>query len=202
MTSTPIHLLVALPAEAKPLIRAFGLKRLQPDREAPRYVKGTLTLTLTGVGMEAAGSALASLHRQSEEHQCHWINLGVAGHTRLEPGTCLLADEITDSHTGERWRLNPIQDLPKTTIGPLRSVRVPETAFATTAGYDMESAAIARTLSEFGALTKLQVLKVISDNPGHPSRHITGRMVSELIERQLPTLESLIARLQTHAQTR
>lgn len=202
MTFTPIHLLVALPAEAKPLIRAFDLKRLQPDRDIPRYVKGTLTLTLTGVGTEAADSVVASLHRQSENHRRHWINLGIAGHARLEPGACLLADEITDSHTGEQWRLNPIQDLPETTIGPLRSVRTPETAFATTAGYDMESAAIARTLSEFGMLSKLQVLKVISDNPGHPSRHITGKMVSELIEWQLPTLESLIARLQTHAHTR
>jgi adenosylhomocysteine nucleosidase len=199
MTSTPIHLLVALPAEAKPLIRAFGLKRLPPDGEAPRYVKGALSLTLTGLGMEAAGSALASLYRQSEGHRRHWINLGIAGHARLEPGVCLLADEITDSHTGEQWRLNPIRDLPETTIGPLRSVREAETAFATTAGYDMESAAIARTLSKFGTLAKLQVLKVISDNPEHPSRHISGRMVSELIERQLPTLESLIARLQTHA---
>ncbi len=202
MSSLLIHLLVALPAEAKPLIRAFGLKRSQPDNSPPRYANGPLSLTLCGPGMEAAGTATASLHALHGDSGCHWINLGIAGHARLETGSCLLADAVTDGHTEEHWVLNPIRDLPEVTVGPLRCVRNPESLFANCAGYDMESAAIARTLSGIGALGRLQILKVISDNPDHPSCRINGRMVRELIERQLPTLKSLIGRLQTHAESR
>jgi hypothetical protein len=200
MSSPPIHLLVALPAEAKPLIRAFGLKRLQPAGSPPRYANGPLSLTLSGPGMEAAGNAMASLQGLHGDSGCHWINLGIAGHARLETGACLLADAVTDSNTGEQWTLNPIRDLPATTLGPLRCVASAEHRYALCAGYDMESAAIARSLCQRGRLARLQILKVISDNPGHPSGEISAKMVSNLIERQLPTLKTLIQRLQTHAE--
>lgn len=202
MTTVAIHLLVALPAEAKPLIRAFELKRLQPDAAFPRYGKGPLSLVVSGPGMEAAGGAAEFLRQLNDDSSSYWINLGIAGHTLLEPGDCLLAENVCDAHSGQQWSLRPVPDLPDTTIGPLRCVREAETAFATAAGYDMESAAIASTLSEFDALSRLHILKVISDNPNHPSRRINGRMVEMLIERHLPTLESLIIRLQAHAQAR
>jgi hypothetical protein len=202
MSAVAIHLLVALPAEAKPLIRAFGLKRQQPDAAFPRYVNGPLTLVISGPGKDAAGSAAAFLQRLNGEGPQHWINIGISGHAQLEPGACLLAEDVTDTQSGRQWRLCPMSDLADTIVGPLRCVGEAERAFPVAAGYDMESAAIASTLSEFGALSRLHILKIISDNPSHPSRGINGRMVSELIARHLPTLESLISRLQAHAQTR
>lgn len=195
----PIHLLVALPAEAKPLIRAFDLKRLQPDDSTPRYGRGSLTLALSGPGPQAADTAVRMLQRLHGDARCCWINLGIAGHAQLAAGACLLAEGVSDTLTGEYWALNPLRDLPATTIGPLRCVRETETEFGISAGYDMESAAIARALVGFGALSRLQILKVISDNPNQPNQRINGKMVNGLMEQHLPTLNTLIDRLQANA---
>jgi hypothetical protein len=202
MSSDSLNLLVALPAEAKPLIRAFDLKRLQPDGTFPRYGRGAFTLILSGPGQDAAGSAAADMHELSPDTHSHWINLGIAGHAWLRPGDCLLADSVQDATTGEHWRLTPMAGLPATDIGPIRCVPQAETRFAQSAGYDMESAAIARVLDGVDALSRLQVLKVVSDNPHNPSRRINAKMVGELIEGCLPTLDALMRRLQSHAQSR
>lgn len=202
MSDDNLYLLVALPAEAKPLIRAFGLKRLQPDGAFPRYGRGRITLVLSGPGRDAAGAAAAYTRGLRAESNTHWINLGIAGHARLRPGDCLLADSVRDATTGQHWMLSPTAGLPSTEIGPLHCVPQAETRFAQTAAYDMESAAIAQVLDEFNALSRLQVLKVVSDNPSNPSRRISAKMVGELIEECLPTLDALMRRLQSHAQTR
>jgi nucleoside phosphorylase len=201
MSSDRLNLLVALPAEAKPLIRAFDLKRLQPDGTFPCYGRGALTLVLSGPGRAAAGSAVAYMRDLSADSHSHWINLGIAGHARLRPGDCLLADSVLDATTGEHWLLTPMAGLPGVDVGPLRCVPHAETRYAQTAAYDMESAAIARVLDRVHALSRLQVLKVVSDNPHNPSRRINAKMVGELIEGCLPTLDALMRRLQSHAQS-
>jgi adenosylhomocysteine nucleosidase len=194
-----IHLLVALPAEAKPLIHAFNLRRLQPDGPFPRYVAGPLSLLLSGPGREAAGGAVEFSQQLTGDEQSHWINVGIAGHARLAPGSGLLADSVTDVRSGRCWPLLPPRDIAETTVGPLRCVAQAESRFAEVAGYDMESAAIAENLAESDALSRLQILKVISDNPDNPSQRINAKLVRELIESQLPHIAALISRLQVHA---
>jgi nucleoside phosphorylase len=199
MSTDALILLVALKAEAKPLIRAFGLRRKQPDGAFPRYVNGPLTLLLTGSGTQAAGKATQFSLELSATKPFNWINLGVAGHARLAPGSCLLAERIKEIHSGEEWQLQPPDGMPDLIRGSLHCVTKPETNYLYTVGYDMESAAIADTLSKTGLLPRLQVLKIISDNPDHPARGISAKMVSDLIEAQLPVIEALISRLQPHA---
>ena len=201
MTDSTLCLVVALPAEAKPVIRALGLKRRQPDGRFPRYDRGAITLVLSGPGQASAAEAVAFAQHRCCEPQAHWINLGIAGHARLEPGDTLLADLVVDSASGETWKLSPDADLPHTVIGPLHCVEAAESRFESPVGYDMESAAIARTLHQAARLSHLHVVKVISDNPGNPSRRINGRMVGELIESSLPTLTCLIQHLLPHAET-
>ncbi len=201
MSPDKLILLVALKAEAKPLIRAFGLQRLQPDADFPCYVNGPLTLVLTGPGPQAAGKATRFSLDLAATDACCWINLGVAGHAELSLGDCLLAERIIEDASAREWRLHPPSRTPGLRLSPLHCVAQPETDYAGTGGYDMESAAIADALSQLGLLPRLQVLKVVSDNPDHPARGISARMVSELIEAQLPVIQSLINRLCLNAQT-
>ena len=200
MESEEIILLVALPAEAKPLIRAFGLQRQQPDGAFPCYSKDSICLILTGPGLRAAGDAVSFAMQRASTAPAFWINLGIAGHSQLAPGSCLLADKIKHPSTGREWRLQPPAGLTELIMGSLRCVDQPETGYAEAAGYDMESAAIAEALSENGLLPRLQVVKIISDNPLHPARGISARMVGDLIQAQLPLIEGLIKHLQQHAQ--
>ncbi|MEJ2453774.1 MAG: hypothetical protein P8103_06400 [Candidatus Thiodiazotropha sp.] len=202
MKGHSLCLVVALPAEAKPVIRALGLKRLQPDGAYPRYGRGAITLVLSGPGQLAAGKAVAWIASMSANSATYWINLGIAGHARLQPGEVVCADRVIDTSTGEAWALEPLSGLPATRIGPLRCVVEAETRFADVAAYDMESSAIARVLAGDSALSRLQVLKIISDNPANPSRGINAKMVAKLIEGALPTLETMIHCLLPHAETR
>lgn len=200
MATEQIILLVALPAEAKPLIRAFGLLRQQPDGAFPFYINGSLGLVLTGSGEKAAGDATRFAIERSLNQPACWINLGIAGHSQLEPGNCLLADKIKHPSTGREWPLQPPAGLNELTTGSLHCVDQPETRYSEAAGYDMESAAIADALSDRDLLSRLHVVKIISDNPQHPARGISARMVGDLIQAQLPLIEGLIKHLQQHAQ--
>jgi hypothetical protein len=200
MYPNEVILLVALPAEAKPLIRAFGLQRRQPDGAFPRYVNGPLTLVLTGPGEQAAGKATTYALTSVASEPSLWVNLGIAGHGTLAQGECLLAECIREISSGQEWCLQAPAVAPDFALSPLHCVPEPETGYAEAVGYDMESAAIARALSQRDLLSRLQVVKVVSDNPTLPAQGIGARMVGELIQAQLPTIKNLINRLRPNAQ--
>ena len=54
-----IHLVVALPAEASPLIERLGLRRDMAGRAMRLYVGDDLRLVVSGVGKVAAAAAAA-----------------------------------------------------------------------------------------------------------------------------------------------
>ncbi|MEJ2589804.1 MAG: hypothetical protein P8178_00140 [Candidatus Thiodiazotropha sp.] len=195
MNAARIHLAVALPAEAKPLIRAFGLRRLQPDSgEPPLYLGSRLALVLTGAGSAAMARGVARLEAFGCNATTGWLNLGIAGHGSLPLGSCLLADSITDVHAGRQWRLRPptIADIP---TGPLHCVREPVSDYAADTGYDMESAGFSASLDNLGALPRAAVLKIVSDGPDQPTTRINARMVGDLIQRAIPMITTLIDHL-------
>ena len=198
MSDRHINLLVALPAEAKPLIRAFGLQRQQPDGVYPRYLSDHLSLTLTGPGAEAMEKGIKFLLNQQTASSTTWLNVGIAGHGSLSRGTCLLAERVIDMDSGRCWLLPSKTDaeLPKS---PLHCVSVAESAYAENTAYDMESSGFASGLESVGVLDQGQILKVVSDNPRQPSTQINGRMVGELIRQAIPVLSYLMNRIHSHA---
>ncbi|MCU7811741.1 MAG: hypothetical protein KZQ77_10970, partial [Candidatus Thiodiazotropha sp. (ex Notomyrtea botanica)] len=108
MTERQVNILVALPAEAKPIIRAYDLQRKQPDGLFPRYVKQPFTLVLTGPGTEAMEKSVAFLHsQQQEDNSAIWLNIGITGHGSLTCGTCLLAESVNDLPSARYWQLSP-----------------------------------------------------------------------------------------------
>jgi adenosylhomocysteine nucleosidase len=193
MSRHAINLLVALPAEAKPLIQNLTLKRLQPDGPCPLYTGAGLSLVVSGVGRDAMTRAIHYLHGRSET-ECHWLNVGIAGHASLSLGACLQATCIIDVHSGMRWPLKPVGGL-EVAHGELRCVNEAETVYAEAMGYDMESGAFVAALSALGLLDHAHVLKIISDNPRQPTERINARMVSQLIAQQCHVIQSLIEKL-------
>jgi len=190
-----IHLAVALPAEAKPLIRAFGLRRLQPDSgEPPLYLGSCLALVLTGAGSAAMARGVARLDAYRCDATAGWLNLGIAGHGSLPLGSCLLANSITDVQAGRHWQLDAPEFAGMHT-GPLHCVREPVSDYAADTGYDMESAGFSASLDSLGALPRAAVLKIVSDGPDQPTTRINARMVGDLIQRALPLITTLIDHL-------
>jgi adenosylhomocysteine nucleosidase len=198
MTCHRINIAVALPAEAKPLIHAFGLRRRQPDTASPLYVGGDLALVLTGTGAAAMQRGVIHLSQYACGVSARWLNVGIAGHGSLAVGSCLLADSVNDRQTGRRWRLHAPRGL-GIPAGPLHCVDKAESDYAANTGYDMESGGFAAALSTIDALDRTCILKIVSDGPDQPSERITGKMVSNLVLRTIPLITALITRLHDHA---
>lgn len=198
MSDLQINLAVALPAEAKPLIRHYGLRRHQPDGACPVYLGEDMALVLTGAGTRAMERGVELLGQGFPDGGNHWVNLGIAGHGSLPLGSCLLADSVTERHSGRHWRLRVPVDI-ELPVGPLHCVTEAASAYAADTGYDMESGGFAAALSFLGVLDRASILKIVSDGPHQPCGQINGRMVTGLMQSALPVITALITHLRDHA---
>ena len=82
-----IHFVVALPAEGKPLIDRYGLRRRTLRSDYPIYEGNDITLIVSGIGKVAAAAATACLHASTNDHRPGvWLNVGIAGHSQRPVG--------------------------------------------------------------------------------------------------------------------
>jgi hypothetical protein len=180
-----INLIVALPAEAKPLNQHFGLKRVQPDGDRPIYRNGDIQLLLSGHGSEQAANACRSIISSDDDY---WINVGIAGHPNAAVGELFQVNQVVHKATRKTWELScqyPSQS-------GLITVDEPVTHYPENALYDMEAAGITSLLAESDQLAKTIILKIVSDNLQNPTTQISGRLVKSLINHQLETIDKII----------
>lgn len=196
MSDIPVNLVVALPAEAKPVIRHFGLQRWQPDGDFPVYRNGPLCLVLSGVGKAASAAAVAFLNaRRSEAGRSIWLNLGIAGHGRQAVGEALLASRITDGETHQSWGVCITFEPPCDTTC-LLSLDRPHDHYPSNCATDMESTGFVSAALRHSPPQLVHCLKIVSDNPASPAQNINARLVSDLIANRLTIVSLLIERLQ------
>ncbi|MCB1857806.1 MAG: hypothetical protein KDI63_06015 [Gammaproteobacteria bacterium] len=187
-----LHILVALPAEARPLIRHFHLQRANPPSPYPLYLRNNLSLVVTGAGAQACEDATRwLLFRTLHSKPRLMLNLGIAGHPHRPIGEALLAATVEDTGNIQSWRLHqPIAT-------PWASERLitrpePERNYREAALFDMEAAGFCRAATALANGSNLICLKVVSDNRQQPVERIDGKMVSRLIEKHLPGIEQLL----------
>ena len=191
-----INLLVALPAEAKPITSRLELERVQPDLEFRLYRRGDVTLVITGPGKVNAAAGTAFLGTlEDRRRNALWVNLGIAGHAERGIGDVLLASSIRDLGSGEVW--HPI--LPEDAPCPaerLVTLDRPDPDYDHEGMVDMEASGFFPTACRYCGIERVQVLKVISDNRSNPARGLGAKQVRRLIGEMIGTLETLLARLQ------
>jgi nucleoside phosphorylase len=195
MPPSLICLVVALPAEARPIVSRFGLRRLQPDRTFPVYAADPVSLVVSGPGKVNAAAATMFLHAAGgDPANAAWVNIGVAGHADREVGEPVLAREITDAGTGQRWHptLPRALPCPADTLVTLDRA-VPD--YGPTGLVDMEASGFIATASRFAADGRTQVLKVVSDNRRRPATGVSAKLVRRLVADSLDVIESLLAQL-------
>ena len=198
MSNPAAYLIAALPAEARPVKYRFGLQRDQGALEFPLYRNGTLSLVISGVGGQAARSAVCWLSARPETRSNGiWVNLGIAGHPTRPLGQAVLAAEIEDGTSGRRWRTSLPAD-PPCDSDRLITLPEPKADYDCDALYDMEASGFYPAARHFAGAGRVHCLKVISDNRQQSNRHINGKMVSRLIAEQLDVLERLIRQLETN----
>lgn len=194
MSRRPVHLVVALPAEARPLRRHFSLLPAA-GKDCRLYGREDIRLLVCGVGSKAAGLAVTSMASASKrpEHAL-WINLGTAGHPSRALGEVLLVSGITDQASGRQWRTRPPQP-PPCAVERLLTVQRPDPDYGWPGLHEMEAAGFYAAALDVATADAVQCIKVVSDNPSQPAQHLNGRLVSELISSQLGVLDTLIAQL-------
>lgn len=203
-----INLVVALKAEAAPLIEHYGLRARTPKGLFALYESSHendgVALTVSGVGKTAAASAVAYLHAVTGEPQhAAWLNIGIAGHRDHPLGALLLAHKITDVAANRHWYPPKILSS-KLMSQELLCVDTPESGYNGSALYDMEAAGFYAAACRCSTAELVQCLKIVSDNaqspantPGNP---LKARDVEALVASQLPAISGYAEALETLAQ--
>lgn len=195
VTDSLVHLVVAVDAEAKPLISWFGLRRQQPDRGFPVFRHAHIALVVSGPGKANAAAATAHLHAAcGYPRNALWVNIGVAGHRDLPVGSCQVAHAITDSATGRNW-YPPQAITPPWPGAPVMTVDTPDTDYACGELADMEASGFYATACRFSTSELVQVVKVVSDNAGHPAENLRASHLTALLGQQLDALDLFLHRL-------
>lgn len=192
-----INIVVALPCEAQPIVKFFNLPKIRQTRVYHIYGNDQMRLIVSGVGKIYSAAATAYLQAVSEQeadmpYPCAWLNVGVAGHGNLQPGTPVLAHTIRDAASGICYYPG-LQFEPMAVTRQCITVDSPETEFACESVYEMEAAGFYASASRFSSCELIHCFKVVSDNSATGIQHVDKAAVSQLITDQLTLLQGLIS---------
>jgi len=185
-----VQLVVALLAEARPLVEHFGLSAVR-DSGAPREFanpEASIGLVVSGIGRANAAAAVA---RYRHFREAAWLNVGIAGHGQHRVGDPFVADRIVDDTSGRTWHPRLIFPPPCPTAS-LRTVERACLDFPTDDLYDMEAAGFYETAIGFAKPGLVQSLKVVSDNLDQRASMLTPARVTELIDSNLAPITALV----------
>ena len=189
-----INLVVALQAEARPIIEMLDLVQ---DRSAgifPVYCNDGLSLVVSGIGRTHCAAAVTHLfHRTAQSVGQAWLNIGIAGHQQVPIGSVLLASRITEQVSGRSWYPPYVLDV-GLQRSPLVTVDKPERCYPECCAYDMEASGFYQIACRCSTGELIQSLKIISDNPGS-NLDLTTDQVSQFIADQMPAIESAVRQL-------
>jgi adenosylhomocysteine nucleosidase len=190
-----VRLVVALPAEAKPIVAHYRLKRCMDEHAFPVYRRDAIALLVSGVGKAAAAAAVAYGHAVfGRRTDAVWLNAGIAGHSAHPVGASFVAHKIVDGDTGKSWY--PVLCFPAPCPSlPLHTVSRPEHGYGEDALYDMEASAFFETAARFGTGELIHCLKTVSDNRRETVHEIDAGKAARCVERSLEPLDVLLERL-------
>ena len=181
---------VALRAEAVPIIEALDMKIFSNDLLFPIYINQETghALVISGVGATKSGAAAIFLKVYlSVQDYAAWINIGIAGYFEDAQGDLYQAIKVISQDTGNTFfpgiRFSQIL---KSEV--LRTVSKPQRDFSETVLFDMEAAGFCEISPSFSCNELTYVFKVVSDGPNQSSNLLTKKSISNLIENQLPKI--------------
>ena len=190
-------MVIALPAEAKPVRRHFDLQREQESSPFPLYRNSEIALVLSGPGKESAGKATTWLYQHLRpQTDALWLNLGIAGHSDRAVGEAVQANLIEDRVSGDCWN-TVLARKPALENERVITLDTPDLDYSQAGVVDMEAAGFYRAALEFTAAEQILCIKVISDNRQQPASQINGKRVSGLIEQQTELLDTIVGSYRT-----
>ncbi|MDX1632915.1 MAG: hypothetical protein R3234_13675 [Thermoanaerobaculia bacterium] len=194
----PLHLVVALMPEARPLIEAWSLRPEPGSGELRRFRNQRCRLVVTGIGREAATRGTEALTAESGKGPAIWLNVGLCGHRSLPVGEIRIAHKVVDREDGESLFPPQIVSSPWPPV-ELHTVHAPELEYADEVAYDMEAAGFLRPARSSATAELVQCVKVVSDNRERPARRLRDDEIRALMEPVIPGVRILVERLRKAA---
>ena len=187
-----VHLVVALMAEAKPLIRHFNLAPVANAYPFNLYQNDWLSLIVSGIGKLAAASACGVLYQFTGAKKDHvWLNIGISGAKNADLGSLWFASKVLDASSGLTWYPQftwPVE-ISRTTVTTVDHASTVEDSHTL---YDMEAAGFCAACSKFSSLELIHVLKIVSDNQDSSFTNLNKHVIETLITNQLESIEASI----------
>jgi adenosylhomocysteine nucleosidase len=184
-----LRFVVALPAEARPLIERFGMAAVG-DGPFPVFRGEDAWLVVSGHGKACAAAATAYLHLLSGGVLgCAWLNVGLGGHGQRTLGEGVVAHKISDAASGASWYPQLVIDSPSPTV-PVLTVERVEDEYVQPWIYESEAAGFFPIACRFSTAELVHCYKVVSDNPDATlSRRMSSSSIEELIAGNLEAVE-------------
>jgi len=195
-----INFVTALACEADPIIQRYGLRKSPAARVFPIYENDSMRLIISGMGKFASAAAVGylqsllhcALESTPQASLPHiWLNVGIAGHSKMEIGTALLAHKISDPTAQQFFYPCFTFDAPCATA-EIITVDKAETHYPLDAAYDMEALGFCAAASRFSDFEMIHCLKVISDNDSVSRQRVTRYVGEELVANRLSLLDALL----------
>lgn len=198
-TSGKLNLVIALIAEAKPLIVALNLKKMLSITEFPVYANKlqNIHLIISGIGTVKSAAATSFLHSiTGRNRHGYYLNVGIAGSREFDLGEIVLSHKIIDQSSKQAWyptlpsflRKQRKQIKKKISKGMLTTALQPTFDYPEQGLVDMEASGFFIIARQLVTQEHVQIIKLISDNPQKSYQEITADLVNNLIINQLPTI--------------
>ena len=194
-----MNFVVALKAEATPLIQSFGLSKENAPSPFPVFANDRHRIVLSGVGKELAAKATNFLSERFSNPNQAWMNFGLSGHGALATGTVFMANRILDDCGDGPFYPTQLLDHDLESSA-LLTCSSPVSDYPDPIGYDMEASAFCSSASLVSIRELIQVVKVVSDNSDHPAGSFDRSSAGTLIKGALPSILPLVDQLEELAQ--
>ena len=201
----PIHLVVAMRSESRPIVDAYSLEVVAGTAPFHLYRGQGVVLVCAGVGRAAAAAGVGFLHAyEGLPAGRPWLNIGVAGGAFLRPGRpavlgeAAIASRVIDSASGQISYRPLLFDLPAE-LATVHTMDRLETSYEPEGLFEMEAAGFVAAASRLSPPELVQVLKVVSDGPDEGIERLTASRIETLIEAQMEVVRTLVEELRSLA---
>ena len=195
MANGRLLMVVALPAEAKPLIAHWQLTRHSEVTPFSVFVSADQKhwLIQCGIGKIAAATAVGFLAQLANAQRSDaWLNIGIAGSGSFKLGALVIAHKIIDEGAKKNWYPSQLFQGPRLQLCPstiVRTVDTPLEDYPPEGVVEMEAAGFCGAAMRFSSVELVQAVKVVSDTPEDSLKGITKARVHQWIGDQLESIE-------------
>ena len=186
-----LNFLIAHKLEASPIVAHFKMELVEKYPYKIYQNKKGMRLIISGIGYNNAVRAvmyLAETDKPKSRGSAGWVNAGIAGHKTAAIGSLFFINKIIYKKTGEAYF--PALNLVNGNSTGLITVDEPELYYPKDSVYDMEGAGFFKACIKFSSVEFIHSIKVISDNRAHSIQKITRNLISDLMTKSCPEIQS------------